>query len=190
MNATTKTWNEAAAPTQRSGWGCLTCGRFYDGDDAERLARYCCAADRPCDGCGKLTESKHRVRCNVCREKYWKKRYLDLPAEEWDGKQMLAVYDDDRYFHDVDELLEYIAEADNLDDVCELTQEMVDRHRIVLCEPHSPGGWDLRDQFADYLGEDQEPPGNWEAVERIVNEYIKAHLVWSWMPADKRLKVS
>lgn len=82
--------------TNIEGWVCKKCGRYW-GDD-ERMARYCCATDFPCD-CGEGRYQKSRIRCVACDEKkateLEQERFAKAKPVEYVGPFFV---DDDFYF--------------------------------------------------------------------------------------------
>lgn len=72
-------WSKAAKRVDGlSGWACTTCRRFF-GDDphAERMARWCCVKETPCDGCETM-KPKNWSHCSACRDVGAAERYEKL----------------------------------------------------------------------------------------------------------------
>ena len=173
-----------------TAWKCGGCGWEFTGPHAESEARHCCAK-KHCQGCGCDMASRPRyLYCPDCLAKRQRIAYMAMPSAEWDGTQMLIVHDDDRYFHNLDECLEWVAESLGLPDEDAVTQEHVEQMQIVLCEPYSPTYWDLCETFEEYIAEDSEPPAGWGEVEKHVNDWLAGCDAWCWMPGKKRLMLA
>lgn len=186
-----KPYAEAAKYVHRPGWICVTCNRFYQGSGGERAARYCCSGDTmPCGECGKPVGCKSYTMCDDCRRQKDHERYLQKPLAEWDGEQGTEI--NDHFFWDMEGVEEYIAEAENAGEDFQLTQELVEQYEVTLCEPRRPRAWFLTEAFSDYLPteDDIDPPGNWQAAEKAVNDYLDTCGPWSWIPGKQRLKLS
>jgi hypothetical protein len=166
-------------------WKCLKCKRTYT---EKEVAEKCCGI-RTCE-CGRVIERRHYTLCDKCSDAAQFRRYMEFDALPWDGVQMLALYRDDRYFRDVDEVCEHIAECDDLDDDTPITQEMIEAHKVVLCDPTSPRTFYLSEHFAESIPEDCEPPDGWKHIERIVNDWAARSNWHCWEPAKKRLLLS
>lgn len=96
-----------------SGWCCKTCGRYWgDGAGGERAAKYCCCTDRLCEKCGVARTHKHWINCDGCRQLERIERFEKLESKPYDGTAVVT-FDDDKYFFDSDELLEWIADTDD-----------------------------------------------------------------------------
>ncbi len=86
-------WSKAARRVEGlSGWSCASCRRFF-GDDphAERMARWCCVKETPCDGCGAM-KPKTWSHCSACREVSAGERYEKLKKAPC--PQNVPVYSD------------------------------------------------------------------------------------------------
>jgi len=163
------------------GWACLACNRVFVGSVTdEEVARYCCATDLPCgeEGCtGRRL--KPYTCCAPCLEKKEATRYAAIPEAEWDGETPLVLFDDDRYFMDEDELLDYCADEEVA--VADL--------RLVICQRVGLPAFDVWDFLAGCLYEDADvsdfdaPP---QEIEKIVNDWIEKHAPKSWEAGKTR----
>src|ERR1700760_2046399 len=100
---------EAAVPVIIGAWKAID-GKIYT---SESSARYMSHTHKVCE-CGKTMERGYTA-CKWCRYENTIKRYNALPEIVWDGKSPLTIYNDDRYFFNLEDLLEYA--EDNETDV-------------------------------------------------------------------------
>lgn len=152
------TSDEAAKRVTITGWVSRT-GQFF-GDD-ERSARWSGATHITCE-CGQVTP-KGYTKCEACRKKASDARYAALPKAPWDGKTMLSMFDDDRYFADIEEAEEYAFEIEST--LADL--------QLVLCAPVYAQQIDPNEHYCDDLAEDSEVPAEIEEAFRVLNEAIK-----------------
>lgn len=165
-----------------TGWACKTCGRWYGNEDrAEHMARWCCCTDMPCE-CGGRTE-KGYTKCKTCRDKIDMECYYGKPEKPWDGITPLTCHKDDRWFWNLNDLLDYL-ETDAP------TPKEIEELRLVICVPNNPGHFDLCDWLCDFLPEDDDPPGDWKAVEKAVNDYIDSMKPFSWTAGKYRPSIA
>ena len=161
-----------------TGWACKHCNRFYGDDErSQHQARWCCATDLPCNTSecvGRL--SKPYLHCDKCRERRATAKWEARERRAWDGKQMLYSEIIDKYASTPHEMHELC--IDYREDEGSQLSEM----RVVLCEPVSAPCFDIHDYLNDVLPEDGNAPGEWEAVEKAYEEYVKANKPFSWMP--------
>jgi hypothetical protein len=134
------------------GWCCKTCNRFWG--DSQHMANWCCCTHAPCKECGQSTD-KGRVMCDGCWQKEVRKRFEKMEAKPYDGSAVVT-YDDDRYFFDQDELLEWLAdtgdgEACNTDDVM-----------LVFAKSRRPS-W--RHDVSELVCDDLDPDSEWDTSE-------------------------
>jgi len=151
-------YEEAAEQRTVTGWACKTCSLFYG--DKEDLARWCCAKDMPCP-CGKRC-SKGRTCCDECRQKHDDERYQKLSEADWDGESPLVLFMDDRYFFDIEDIIQYMDDHD-IPDASHLQFE--------LCERAKPRHFDAEEFCSDDMYEDQELDGA-EEINATVNAWL------------------
>lgn len=192
MNSKTLLHYEESAEylTNIKGWVCKTCKRYYgDGDYmAEHMARYCCAKDMPCE-CGNRRE-KHYLVCPTCRSKKEDEKYLKMEGKQCDGKQMIYSETLDRYFSNIDEIIDYVYDVDllgNLHEPGELTQKQSIELKLILCDPVGGNEFDMQEFLCDSLPEDYEL--DCEDINKIVNKWIEDQGTLSWYPGKYRLLV-
>lgn len=164
------------------GWKCSKCRRVYTD---KGIAGSCCFP-LVCS-CGAECQKPYTL-CEKCLYEKRHSDYMGKDASLWDGVQMLTLYDDDRYFHDLDGALDHIAECEALDDDERVTQEMVEKYMVMLCERSWPREFCVADFFEDMLPEDCDtlPKGAAE-IERAVNNWASAANWCSWCQGNKRL---
>jgi hypothetical protein len=168
--------DEAAKLVTVTGWVDRH-GRFF-GDD-ERTARYSGSTHFTC-GCGNVAPKGYTI-CSGCREKSVLERYLALPKAPWDGVSMLAMFDDDTYFTDMEEAEEY-AETN------EMTLEGL---RLVICEPQIAERIDPNEHYHDKLPEDGEVPADIADAFEELNKKIEASkAVLSWQPGKVAVDIN
>lgn len=152
-----------------------TGGARFWGED-EHMARYDGSTHSLCE-CGEIRSNSYTL-CEKCRAKKKKERWLALPSGEWDGKDPVCTFDDDKYFYSIEEMEEYCEE-------CDCSEEDL---MLVFCEGRKPSLID-DDYWCDDLADDQELPSEiYEAVAEL-NEFLKAQPVLSWWPGKKRAVV-
>lgn len=140
--------------TDISGWVSST-GHFFGKD--EQAARYKGSTHTRCE-CGEAAKHPYTA-CEECRRKKMVERYNALPFKEWDGKEALCVYGDDKYFFSEEDLLEYLYEHEmNGSDIM-----------LVLCAPIYYQPIDM-DTIASDAWEGWEPDAK---LEKLVSEFNK-----------------
>lgn len=156
--------------TDVKGW-VSSRGVFYG--EQEDLARYDGSTHRICKACG--TEHPTRAYCDTCSDRKRQERWEALEVREWDGIAPLAIYEDDRYFFDVEDLEQH----------CEEFETTPDQLRLVFCQPVFGPLLD-KSFFEDCLPEDTPPPDSiYEAMEYF-NAVVKAAGPLSWFPGKVR----
>lgn len=171
--------NEEAAEyrTNIKGWICKTCRRFYgDEEGAERTARYCCEKDHACDTTGCTNRAKKPyVFCEPCISRRDEERWLKMPEVEWDGVHPLCIFDDDRYFFDIDDLEQYLEE----------TETPIEKVRLVLCEEDPKPHFSMDDHVSDYMGENGDV-GPTKKIDDTVNRWIDKNVPQMWVAGKER----
>lgn len=147
--------------------------RFYVTEDEAR--RYG-STHKKCE-CGDIVST--RSYCRKCSDRKARERYFKMEEKEWNGKDMLTLHDDDRWFSDMDEVAEYAADND-----IEPTDLM-----LVICTPnymHTVDG----SQWEDIMPEDSDGdlPKEVEAKLKELNEAIENAPPISWSAGKYRTK--
>ncbi len=140
----------------------------------EHSARYDSCTHTICE-CGNSTK-KGWTKCKECSNKKAKQVHDELPIKEWDG--IVMIYDDrsDKYFSDMTEISEYLADED-------IDAEDLD---LYLCEPNYAGGVSS-EHWADDLPEDGELPKELQDKLDEFNKFIfESKIILSWLPSKVR----
>lgn len=149
-------------------------GRFYYGEDAERIARWDGSTHTKCEKCG-LVMRKGLSLCGDCRDLEDRNKFYAMPEKEWDGKAMIYSQLKDEYFTSPSDAL------DSLEDD-EVGRDLM----LVICEPAFASL--CSSHFEDILpGEEPEVPDELEAAVDQFNATMKG-VVISWWPGKFRLK--
>jgi hypothetical protein len=172
------TSDEAAQQITVTGWVSRN-GHFYGSD--ERTARYDGCTHRPCESCGTPT-GRHEVKCPPCRKAHDDAKFAALPFEPYDGKPV-ALYHDDEYFFDEDDIINYAEEH----------EIPITDLRLVKCVPQYAEEVDPRDIYEDLLPEDGELPDYVIAAFDILNATLRnfpEKRPISWMPTSVRIELT
>lgn len=124
--------------------------------------------------CGGIAK-KGWLRCDDCIIKTRNENYTKLPYKEWDGKEPVCLYDDDKFFFDEESLTDYLYDNElNGSDVM-----------LVLCKPvmYQPIDSEI---IAGDAHEDWEPSKELEDRMKQFNEFLKALPPHSWEPGKIR----
>lgn len=161
---------EAASIKTVTGWFSRT-GRFW-GDD-ERMARYDGCTHKQCE-CGNVAEKSY-LRCDKCRAIKDREKYEAMPVQVWDGQSFLYSDAHDKYFQDLESLVDHLSDYD--DDEKYTLEDL----RLVICEPNYARQIES-DQWADDLPEDGDMPSEMEEALRVFNEVVRRAPPLSWSP--------
>lgn len=133
--------NESAEYRENiSGWVSRH-GRFY-GDDKQAAMMDGCTHVY-CSKCGTPIQRYGFSMCLICRTEDEIKRYNQYPSKEWDFSTPIYSMACDKFFANIDELLDYIDEYEmNVDDL-----------RLVICKPVKIEEIDS-DHFEHYMPDD------------------------------------
>lgn len=149
----------AAERSTAHGWRSRH-GRFFeDGPQAENLARYDGCTHMLCRECGALVEKPYML-CPVHEAMEEKERFAKCEKTPWDGVTPLVIFGDDRYFWDVEGLLDY----------CLDNEVSPDQLPLIICEPNYAHGISS-EIWSDILPEDVNLP---QALEDALNDFNKA----------------
>jgi len=134
---------------------------FGDGEAGEVRARLDGATHNSCQECTGTTERPHTL-CKECSAKRQKKRYEAMPFREWDGKAVLVLFNDDKYFREQEEVEDYCDEF-GID-----PKDLM----LVICEPVYCREIDPADYYHDIIPEDGELPRYVEDAFRKLNQTL------------------
>lgn len=149
------------------GWVCKTCHRFW-GED-KHMAHWCCAKDLPCK-CGKRIVGSWTA-CKDCRDANDEAKWAAKPEVEWDGEFPLAIWDDDKFFWNEEEVYEWL--ADDVDDEDLADFDPLD-FKWTTTRERKPREFDGSDYFTDYLHEDDDT--DFSELEKFVDQWAKDHI--------------
>lgn len=129
----------------------------------------------PCN-CGNGIREKYRIYCDNCEPPQTPK-----PFKDWDGEMPLYSNAYDKYFFDLSNLEEFIAEEN-------IKEEDLD---LYLCEPNYYSEVTI-DYWEDVLTEDQESlPKDIQEKLDALNEAIEKHeKPASWSPSKYRTRIN
>jgi hypothetical protein len=114
-----------------------------------------------------------------------RERFLKLDEIDWDGKSMMVLYNDDRFFSDMDEVYDYC--EDNEIDIKELKlmhcEKQVDISEVNIDE--------LNEEYTteDGRGVSDFHPEIADKVEEL-NELIRKAEPKLWFQTNKRIKLN
>jgi len=167
--------------TDLEGWTGPDRLYYGKGDEGERRARYGNSTHKKCE-CGN-TYQKNSY-CSPCSEIKSKERFLKLDEVEWDGKSMMAIYNDERFFSDMDDVFEYC--KDNEIDIKDL--------KLVHCEKQiNISEVNIDEMNEEYMTENGDGVSHYhpEIADKVaeLNELIKNTEPKLWFQTDTRIKI-
>jgi hypothetical protein len=152
-------------------------GRFY-GNNKEQ-AIHCNSTHKKCEK-GHVY-IRNYINCPDCQSQTIAERYFKLDFVQWDGKTPLALYDDDKYFFDEEDIQDYADENEVR------TEELM----LVICTP----------EYLPEVGEDyfeEAIPADWELEDtnpevyqklKELNEVISKAKASCWYPGKFRTTI-
>ena len=176
---------DAAELVTVTGWACKHCKRWWGKD--ERMARYCCSASFPCECGGR--HSKSWTHCEECRHKKDHERWYAKEEVIWDGQYPIGIWNDDKFFWDEDDLLDYLVEMQDEDvgNDNESCLDQLDNLWLTSCHPNNGRDFEMTEYLCDELGEDGSIDD--EEINKTVNDWIMAHAPFSWGMTGERLSI-
>lgn len=171
---------EAAKQMIVTGWISRD-GRFFG--DNEHSARYAGCTHQECrtKGCGNIVPIRSYMECEECRRKKMMQTYKALPFKEWNGEDVICLFDadEDGYFFSQEDLLMY----------CENNEVDPENLMLVICQPNYPHQLS-GDYWSDCFAGDQseEDVFSKELLEKIkeLNHIIEKHPAVSYSPGKFR----
>lgn len=191
-------WPDAAEKKTVEGWACKTCRRWWGAD--ERMARWCCATDLPCDRCGKLKPKKDPwIYCGTCRGTVELERWEKKKQAPWNG-HMLYSEAEEEWFQDLDAAIDQAVwriqdreHGSGREPMPSEIREELDNMRVVLSEPVTGRHVEVFELLSDDLPEDSDSYSLSSAVEdaeEALNKAIDDMGPISWSPTNVRLDVA
>ena len=158
-------------------------GKYYGkGESGERMARYANSTHTKCE-CGNLIK-KGYSRCSTCSAVLSKANYLKLEEIEWDGKSMLCLRHDDKFFTDMDDVHEY----------CEMEDVKIEDLELMHCEKIvNISQINIDEMNEEYCTEDESLSDFHPEIAKKVdelNELIKNTEPKIWFQTNKRIKLT
>jgi hypothetical protein len=160
---------------------------------ADRISKNEIATHIDCEDCGvefkkPYTNSRY---CFNCESKRKSEKYRAMEFKEWNGSDVLFLYDsDDTYFFSPDQIEDYIEERN--DDLEENEQITAEELKLVICNPNHL--WPIKEEtWADIAAGEEGELNLGKDVEsklKALNEAIKQHGPVSWSPGKFRTTVS
>lgn len=167
--------------TNLEGWTGPDNLYYGKGEDGERRARYANSTHRKCE-CGEVI--KKTFYCRKCSEKSSLERFNKLEEIEWDGKSMMCLWNDDKFFSDMDEVLEY----------CEDHEIEINDIQLMHCEKTTYiSEINIDELNEEYMTEDGEGVTHHhpEIAKKVdeLNELIRNAEPRLWFQTNKRIKI-
>lgn len=134
-----------------------------------------------CDNCGNEFEKQYTYEklCRECQLKISNEKYFKLDFVEWDGQNAVCLYNEDQYFFNEEEILEFCDENEiNLEDL-----------QLVLCYRTSFSPIDLQNITEELTYEDWEPSDDFMEKFNEFNKWLTAQSTETWMPSNKRIDI-
>jgi hypothetical protein len=156
---------EAAEQITLTGWVSKgKDGRFFYKD--EDLARYAGCTHKLCD-CGNIMK-KGWTKCESCRNKLARERYLKYPYEEWQGEPVFEAFGSEYFFNEED-LIDYMTQDED---------DIIEEIELLKCDPiyYSP----IETETIAPDSDDFEPDEELKNKMNEFNEYLKTLPPHSW----------
>ena len=168
--------------TDLEGWTGPNKLYYGKGEEGERKARLANCTHKKCE-CGNIFLKTSY--CTKCSERRSKESFLKLEAVEWDGESMMCLRYDDRFFYDMEDVLEY----------CEDEDIEISDLELMLCEKEVKISEINIDELNEgYCSGDGEQgvtyhhPDIAKKVEEL-NELIRNAKPVLWFQTNKRIKI-
>jgi hypothetical protein len=162
--------DEAASVQTVTGW-VDGYGRFWGNN--EHMARYVGSTHKLCE-CGNIMSKGYTI-CDKCSAKKIRERYFECKFQEWDGNTPLALWYDDKFFWDEDDI-EYYLEDNELE-----PSDLM----LVLCYENRLNPFP-EDRWNELLPEDGELPKEVRDAIDNLNLVIEKQKPISWSPSNIR----
>lgn len=135
-----------------------------------------------CEKCGIEFEKKYTYDrfCTACSNKIRQDKYLKLELTNWNGEDALNLYNDDQYFLNLEDIIEYCDENE-IDPV---------NLNLVICYQTSFSAIDWETIEQDQTHEDWEPSDEFKSKVDEFNKWLTSQSTNTWMPSNKRINIS
>ncbi|UXY09028.1 BREX-1 system adenine-specific DNA-methyltransferase PglX [Kosakonia sp. ML.JS2a] len=172
--------DEAASIQTVTGW-VDRYGRFWGKDEV--AARWSGATHRKC----KNKPDQHPIHaknfwCEICHQEARQKTFDEMEKQVWKGEP-LVIFDDDMYFFDISDLVDY----------CEEHNLLPSEIRLVICKPNMPPEIDMNDHLQEIIpdgGDHNDIPEEiWQAAEAL-NKALRESPAISWSAGNAAAIVS
>jgi len=134
-----------------------------------------------CQECGSEFKKQYTYE-KICMSCQWKKesvKYNSLQLVEWDVETPLCLFDDDKYFFHVDEILDY----------CYENEMLPSGLKPVTCTTSNFSPIDF-DHWCDEVHEDWEPSAEFKKRLKEFNEFLVNESTSTWFASNKRVDLS
>jgi len=175
-----------------TGWACKKCGCFF-GDpsrdqSAERMARWCCATDLPCetDGCAGRVGKPYRF-CQACQDRQSEERWQSVQCAEWDGEFPVCAWDSDQMFWSEEDLHEYMMDVNAGEPILKLVDL-----RLCICEKVQIRQFEVMDFLCDDIHEDTSSHdfrADLREIEKTVNDWLEANTPAMYQATNKAISL-
>lgn len=167
--------------TDLEGWTGPDRLYYGKGEGGERRARYGNSTHRKCE-CGEIFIKNSF--CRPCSNKKSRENFLKLEEVEWDGQSMMCERNGDRFFSDMEDVLEY----------CEENEIEIEDLELMHCEKSVRiSEINIDELNEDYGTEDGRGVSEWhpEIAEKVkeLNELIRNVEPKLWFQTNKRIKI-
>ena len=167
--------------TDLEGWTGEDRLYYGKGDEGERRARYANSTHKKCE-CGGAAP-KGWSYCEKCTDKKSQEKFDKLEQIDWDGKSIMCLRNDDKFFSSMEEVYEY----------CEDNDVRLKTLQLMLCEKEVHiSEVNLDELNEEYCTEDESlsdfHPELAAKCEEL-NEMIRKTEPKIWFQTDKRIKI-
>lgn len=168
--------------TDLEGWTGADKLYYGKGKEGEHRARYANATHKKCE-CGNVYPKNEW--CNVCSENKKYANLMRLEEIEWDGESMMCIRGDNRFFSDMDEVLDY----------CESNDVEPEELELMHCEKQVRiSEVNIDELNEECMTEDGEGVSHYypEIADKVeeLNELIRNAEPKLWFSTNKRIKIT
>ena len=167
--------------TNLEGWTGENNLYYGKGDEGKKRAIEANYTHKKCE-CGNIFVKNSY--CKPCYDKKSKENFLKLEVVEWDGESYMCLRNDDRFFYDMDEFIEWCIDEE-IEDPTEV-QLMLCEQEVKISEINID---ELNEEYCSGDGEEgvcYHHPEISEKVEEL-NELIRNAKPKIWFQSNKRI---